>query len=90
MYVEREKAKEELLAWAVCINHPEHLSKEDAMHILDQLPAANVVSLKEGQIIESVVDGKMQRVFSCCNTDCTQLTMWMTPSYCPHCGAKMK
>lgn len=41
-YIEREKAKEELLSWAVCINHPEHLLREDAMCVIDNIPAADV------------------------------------------------
>lgn len=43
-YIERDAAKDELLSWAVCIKHPEHLMKEDAMHILDSIPAADVVT----------------------------------------------
>lgn len=45
---------------------------------------------KTGEIIETIKDGKMNRVFSCCGEDFTQLTMWMKPNYCPNCGAKMK
>ena len=44
---------------------------------------------KTGEIIETIKDGKMNRVFSCCETDFTQLTMWMIPKYCPECGAKI-
>lgn len=44
---------------------------------------------KTGEIIETIKDGKMNRVFSCCGTDFTQLTMWMMPKYCPACGAKI-
>ena len=44
-YIERDAAKDELLSWAVCIKHPEHLMKEDAMHILDSIPAADVVEV---------------------------------------------
>ena len=44
---------------------------------------------KTGEIIETIKNGKMNRVFSCCGTDFTQLTMWMTPKYCPECGAKI-
>lgn len=45
--------------------------------------------VKHGRIIESIKDGKSNRVFSCCGKDFTQLTMWMIPNYCPNCGAKM-
>lgn len=47
------------------------------------------MSNKTGEIIETIKSGKMNRVFSCCNTDFTQLTMWITPKYCPECGAKI-
>ena len=41
-YIEREAAKSELLSWAVSINHPEYLIKDDALHIIDSFPAADV------------------------------------------------
>ena len=44
---------------------------------------------KTGEIIETIKNGKMNRVFSCCKTDFTELTMWMKPNYCPNCGTKM-
>ena len=44
-YIERSKAKEELLSWARCIKHPEHLLTEDAMCVLDGIPAADVVEV---------------------------------------------
>lgn len=45
--------------------------------------------VKYGHIIETTENGKAKRVFSCCNTDFTQLTMWLLPDYCPRCGAKI-
>lgn len=44
---------------------------------------------KEALIVETIENGKMKRVFSCCDVDCTQLTMWLTPEYCPYCGTKI-
>ena len=44
---------------------------------------------KTGQIIETIKNGKMHRVFSCCDTECTQLTSWIHPKHCPECGAKL-
>lgn len=44
-YIEREKVKDELLSWAVCLNHPEHLLKEDALCVIDIIPAADVVEV---------------------------------------------
>ena len=39
--ISRSAAKEELLSWAVCINKPHLLSKEDALHVLDTIPAVD-------------------------------------------------
>lgn len=37
--------------------------------------------------IRAIKDGKMNRVFSCCGHDFTELTCWYMPKYCPNCGA---
>ena len=44
-YIERAAVKDEILSWAVCINHPELLSKEDTMYCIDSIPAADVVEV---------------------------------------------
>ena len=44
-YIEREAAKRELLSWAVSINHPEYLIKDDALHVIDSIPAADVAEV---------------------------------------------
>ena len=44
-YINRETVKRELLSWAVSINHPEYLIKDDALHIIDSFPAADVVEV---------------------------------------------
>ena len=44
-YIEREAAKHELLSWAVSINHPEYLMRDDALHVIDSIPAADVVEV---------------------------------------------
>ena len=44
-YIEREAAKRELLSWAVCMNHPEYLIKDDALHIIDSIPTADVAEV---------------------------------------------
>ena len=44
-YIEREAAKHELLSEAVCMNHPEYLMKDDALHVIDSIPAADVVEV---------------------------------------------
>ena len=44
-YIEREAAKRELLSWAVCMNHPEYLMKDDALHVIDSIHAADVAEV---------------------------------------------
>ena len=44
-YIEREAAKRELLSWAACMNHPEYLIKDDALHVIDSIPAADVAEV---------------------------------------------
>ena len=86
-YIEREAAKDELLSWAVCINHPEHLMREDAMHVLDSIPASDVAPVRHEKW-EIVVgsDGKEHMVCTGCRKQ-QDLTGVFT--YCPNCGAKM-
>lgn len=62
---------------------------DEARKAVNDAPAADVVEVKQGEIIETIIDGKMNRVFSCCGKDFTQLTQWIIPNYCPNCGAKM-
>lgn len=56
---------------------------------LDAAPTIDAVPVRHGKIIETIENGRMKRVFSCCGTDFTEMTCWMTPNYCPECGAKM-
>ena len=60
----------------------------DAKQIADA-PTVDAVPVRHGKIIETIENGRMKRVFSCCGEDFTKLTCWMTPNYCPNCGAKM-
>ena len=60
----------------------------DAKQIADA-PTINAVPVRYGRIIETIENGRMKRVFSCCETDFTEMTCWMFPDYCPNCGAKM-
>ena len=86
-YIEREAAKGELLSWAVCINHPEHLMREDAIYVLDAIPAADVAPVRHGRW-EIVVgsDGKEHMVCTGCRK---QQDLTGVFSYCPNCGAIM-
>lgn len=61
----------------------------DIYSAIDNAPAADVATVRHGNIIETIDDGRIKRVFSCCGADFTEMTCWMTPKYCPNCGAKM-
>ena len=89
-YIEREAAKQELLTWARCINHPERLMTEDAIYVLDTLPAADVAPVRHGRWIDK---GEYAICMECCGRSGTQYdgvepTPLMT-QFCPNCVAKM-
>ena len=44
-YIDREKVKDEILSWAVCINNPNMLSRDDTLHCIDAIPAADVATV---------------------------------------------
>lgn len=67
-----------------------NFSSSEIEAMLSDLPAADVAEVRHGKIIETIKDGKMNRVFSCCGHDFTELTYWYMPKYCPNCGALMK
>ena len=50
-------------------------------------PTREQVEKMRGEIVETVEKGRMKRVFSCCGCDFTSLTCWITPKFCPSCGA---
>ena len=65
---------------------------EDFKKAIKKMPRdiiAVVAPVRHGRVIETIEDGRMKRVFSCCGTDFTKLTCWMRPNYCPNCGAKI-
>lgn len=59
------------------------------IHRIASFPAVDAEPVHYGFIICGNKDGRSQRIFSCCNTDFTNLTAWMIPNYCPNCGAKI-
>lgn len=87
-YIEKEAAKEAILSWAVCINHPELLSKEDAMHCIDNLPAADVAPVRHGRWAYGE-DVDIQ--CSICGHDAYTEGDYrqVKTNYCPNCGARM-
>ena len=41
--ISRSAAKEEILSWAVCLDKPHLLRKDDTLHVLDMIPAVDAV-----------------------------------------------
>lgn len=53
-------------------------------------PIIDAEPVRHGRIIEFWDNTYHPRKkFSCCDTECTTLTMWAWPKYCPYCGAKL-
>lgn len=97
-YIERAAVKDEILSWAVCINHPELLSKEDTMHCIDNMPAADVVEVRHGRWIEDERTypgpGLANNLCSVCGEIAGAWKEGLAPerkwAYCPNCGARME
>ena len=70
-YIEREAAKRELLSWAVSLNHPEYLIKDDALHIIDSFPAADVVKVVQCKDCKYHEDTHVIGFEHCCLYDLT-------------------
>lgn len=62
----------------------------EASGVISEMRPADVAPVRYGNIIQTIEDGHMKRVFSCCGTDFTQMTSWMIPKYCPECGAILR
>lgn len=52
--------------------------------------AVEAVEPKAGKIIETIKDGRMYRICSCCAQALTGLTSWCMPNYCPNCGTPLE
>ena len=61
----------------------------DVIKVIEDAPLIEAESVRHGSIIETIENGRMKRVFSCCGADFTKMTCWMTPNYCPNCGCRM-
>ena len=73
------------------VAHPNayHLTNYATLILQEAPTIVNMTPVRHGSIIETIEDGHMKRVFSCCGTDFTKMTCWMAANYCPNCGAKM-
>lgn len=93
-YIERAAVKDEILSWAVCINHPELLSKEDTMHCIDNIPAADVAEVRHGRWMTT--DAYPHHLYcSVCYKTYAKNAKWVNEldlptNYCPNCGALMQ
>lgn len=88
-YIEREAINRISFTDAVLIDGEVRSERIVLARDIDKLPAADVEPVRHGRIVQTLENGRMKRVFSCCGTDFTKLTSWMAPNYCPNCGAKM-
>ena len=84
-YIERAVVKDEILSWAVCINHPELLSKEDTIYLIDSLPAADVAEVRHGRWVRDTWPSGTHKLI------CSECREWSGKKsrYCPSCGAHM-
>lgn len=83
-YIERETAIDVIMSEPTDAHYPSWYADK-----IESISVADVAPVRHGVVIESIENGKMKRIFSCCGEDFTKLTMWMWPNYCPNCGAKM-
>ena len=99
-YIERDVAKRELFAWATCLKRPQYLAKEDALHVLDLIPAADVAPVVHGRWEEAdwvelddsgaefIRTPKAALRCSHCKIAFKKELLWRN-KYCPNCGARM-
>ena len=88
----REEARIELQDMKDTFEEYEPGGSRGQMALKVALTALRPVSreqVRRGTIIETIKDGRMNRVFSCCGRDFTELTCWYMPDFCPNCGAPM-
>ena len=92
-YIEREAAKRELLSWAVCMNHPEYLMRDDALHVIDSIPAADVAPVRHGHWIMGTGENGLQtghrECYRCGEIVKYGYSLYGVHNFCNYCGAKM-
>lgn len=88
-YVTKEQVKEEIISWARCVNNPDRLVTEDALYVIDALPAADVRPVRRGRWKWNEDDGH------CYCTVCGSVSPESDqngdecdcPNFCPNCGS---
>lgn len=95
----REEARENLEKLAVLYEEAAEQSRiVDYSGIIETLrfASSNLRSITKeqvekmrGEIVETVENGRMKRVSSCCGCDFTDLTCWIAPRFCPACGSPL-
>ena len=53
------------------------------------MTSRKIAEKMRGEVLDSVENGRMKRVFSCCGCDFTDLTCWIAPRFCPACGSPL-
>ena len=95
-YIDADKLKTELDAWARIIRKPNCYSREDALHIIDTAPEVNAVPVVRGEWIQkhhitSFSNMTLTGTFPTCNLcGYAWLGVAKNTNYCPNCGAKME
>lgn len=84
-YIKREDAKRGLCEWATNLLDPRFLIKDDAMCVLDNIPAADVAPVVHGRWGSNGIPDSMLSACSVCGFGCGAYSF----RYYPNCGARM-
>ena len=87
-YIDADKLKQDLGAWAINLHKPTNLVREDTFVIIDEQPAADVVEVRHGHwVYEHYDDYGHDYIREKCSL-CGQVGSY-NYIYCPYCGARM-
>lgn len=67
------------------LDHIQAPNGKEAVQILSDIPAADVIEVKHGKWIENSIPDSMLKMCSNCDFTCGAYSF----NYCPNCGAKM-
>ena len=91
--IDANALKDEILSWAVCINKPHLLSKDDTLCVIDTAPTVDGVEVVHGQwdTVFYERNGTLASYSHICQK-CKYFyrdLRFKGHNYCPNCGAKM-